>query len=154
VGAGAALALAAAGVAGCSLAGRRFAEPEVQFRGVTIRGLGLTGGSLDLVLDVYNPNGFALDASRMTYRLWVDTLEFASGTRDDRFRVEKGDTSTVTIPVDFKWAGMSQAARELLNTGTVNYRVAGDITVGSALGNFTIPYDRKGRFSALSGTSR
>ena len=137
--------------AACSL-GNRFSEPQVAFRGVNLRGLGLTGGSLDLVLDVYNPNRFALDATRMTYNLWVDSLPLARGAKDDRFRVNSKDTQTITIPVDFSWSGMSEAARQLLNTGTVNYRVAGDITVGSALGNYTIPYDRRGRFSSLGGT--
>jgi hypothetical protein len=36
----------------------------------------------------------------------------------------------------------------------VNYRVLGDVTVGTPIGSFTIPYDRTGRFSTLGGTSR
>jgi hypothetical protein len=41
-----------------------------------------------------------------------------------------------------------------MNTGTVNYRVVGDLTVGSSVGTFTLPYDRTGRFSTLSNSSR
>jgi hypothetical protein len=37
-----------------------------------------------------------------------------------------------------------------MNTGSVNYRVMGDVTVGTPLGNFTRPYDQTGRFSTLS----
>jgi hypothetical protein len=33
----------------------------------------------------------------------------------------------------------------------VNYRVLGDVTVATPVGNFTRPYDRTGRFSTLSG---
>jgi hypothetical protein len=41
-----------------------------------------------------------------------------------------------------------------MNTGTVNYRVVGDITVGSSMGTFTLPYDRTGRFSSLGRSGK
>jgi hypothetical protein len=41
-----------------------------------------------------------------------------------------------------------------MSTGTVNYRVVGDLTVGSSVGTFTLPYDRTGRFSSLSGAEK
>lgn len=148
----AAAAVVGGGVAGCSRLANRFAEPDVTFKGVTIKGLGMTGGSLDVLLQVRNPNSFALDASRFTYKLFVDTLEVGSGATDQRLRVAANDSAVVPLPVDFKWTGLGQAGRELFNTGSVNYRVIGDISVGSALGTYTIPYDRRGRFSTLSGS--
>ncbi|MGI9076481.1 MAG: LEA type 2 family protein [Gemmatimonadaceae bacterium] len=138
--------------AGCkSLATRTFAEPVVTFRDVKINGLGLTGGSLDINLSVYNPNGYDLDATRLTYKLWVDSLEFGTGAIDKRFTVQEKDSSIVALPLNFNWQGVGSAGRELLNTGSVNYRVTGDITVRSPLGNHTLPYDRTGRFSTLGG---
>jgi LEA14-like dessication related protein len=142
---------AIAGVGCASLGRQSFAEPVVTFKDVRINGLGLTGGSLDVVLNVYNPNNFRLDATKLTYALLVDTLLFGSGEMDSRFTVQEKDSSEVRIPLDFRWAGMNQAARELLNTGSVPYRVRGAITVGSGVGTFTIPYDRTGRFSSLGG---
>jgi hypothetical protein len=41
-----------------------------------------------------------------------------------------------------------------MNTGAVNYRVLGDLTVGSSVGSVKIPYDRTGRFSTLGGNTR
>ncbi len=138
--------------AGCkSLASRTFAEPVVTFRDVKINGLGLTGGSLDINLSVYNPNGFDLDATRLTYKLWVDSVEFGTGAIDKRFTVQEKDSSVVSLPLNFNWSGVGSAGREILNTGSVNYRVTGDITVRSPLGNHTLPYDRTGRFSTLGG---
>ena len=49
---------------------------------------------------------------------------------------------------------IGEAGRQLINTGTVNYRVLGDVTVSTPLGNFTRPYDQTGRFSTLSGRAR
>jgi hypothetical protein len=33
----------------------------------------------------------------------------------------------------------------------VNYRVNGDVTVGTVVGNFSVPYSSSGRFNAIRG---
>jgi LEA14-like dessication related protein len=144
----------AAGVAACSRLANRFAEPEVTFKGLNVRGLGITGGSLDVLLQVKNVNSFALDATRLTYKLMADSLEVGSGATDQRMRIDGGDSTIVSLPVDFKWSGLGAAGRQLLNSGTLNYRVLGDISVGSPLGTFTIPYDQRGRYSPFGGGTR
>ena len=138
----------------CATLGRAaFEEPVVTLKNVSLQGLGMTGGSLDVLLNVYNPNGFRLDATQLTYRVFVDTVHVANGVMDSQFVVQAGDSSEVRIPVNFTYAGIGQAGRALLQTGSVNYRVAGDVRVGTPVGSFTVPYDRMGRFSTL-GTNR
>jgi hypothetical protein len=39
-------------------------------------------------------------------------------------------------------------------SGTVNYRVRGDFTVATPIGNFTRPYDQAGRYASVSGKGR
>jgi LEA14-like dessication related protein len=143
-------------VAGCSVLGKQaFQQPVVHLQDVKVNGVGLTGGNLDVKLSVYNPNGYRLDATRMTYNVMVgDSVRFATGTVDSRFTVNENDSSTVTIPVSFTYSGIGAAGRQLINTGGVNYRVNGDVTVGTVVGNFTVPYSSTGRFNALSGNSR
>lgn len=150
-----AVAAATAVGAACSSLGRQaFRQPVVTFKDVKINGLGLNGGSLDIVLNVYNPNNYRLDATRMTYKLMVDTIPFGTGASDARFTVKEKDSTQVRLPLDFHWAGIGRAGRELLSTGSVPYRVTGDITVGSPVGSYTLPYDRTGRFSTLGASSR
>jgi LEA14-like dessication related protein len=149
------LGLVLATASACAAASLRdFEEPVVTLQNLTLNGLGITGGSVDISLNVYNPNRFRLDGTRLRYTLWVDSVQFGSGETSERFVVQDGDSATVTIPLDFTYAGVGSAWRSLQNTGTVNYRVAGDIDVGTTLGTFTVPYDRAGRFSPLRGTSR
>ena len=38
-----------------------------------------------------------------------------------------------------------------MQSGSVPYNVTGDITVGTPVGNFTVPYSGTGRFSAFGG---
>jgi LEA14-like dessication related protein len=143
-------------VAGCSVLGKQaFQQPVVHLQDVKVNGVGLTGGNLDVKLSVYNPNRYRLDATRMTYNVLVgDSVRFATGTVDSRFTVNQNDSSTVTIPVSFTYSGIGAAGRQLINTGGVNYRVNGDVTVGTVVGNFTVPYSSTGRFNALGGNSR
>lgn len=147
-----AAAIALAGCASLGLGG--FKEPLVHFNDAKLRGLGLSGGSVDVVLSVYNPNGFDLNATRLTYKLFVENSELGTGALNNAFRVKDNDSTFVTIPIDFTYAGLGSAGRELLTRGTVNYRVTGDFTVSTPLGNFTRPYDQTGRFSSFGRTSQ
>ena len=148
------VAAAAATAGGCAAFGARvFREPEVKFRQLSISGLGLTGGSLDVILSVYNPNGYNLDATRLTYNLVLDSIPFAKGALDEKFTVQEKDSSIVRLPISFTWRGIGEAGRQLLNSGAVNYRVTGDVTVGTPLGNFTRPYSQAGRYTALRGAT-
>jgi LEA14-like dessication related protein len=138
--------------AGCATLGRSsFKEPVVTFKDARVTGLGVTGGSIEIVLDVHNPNHFRLDGTRLTYRVMVDSVPFGDGVFTDKFQVEEGETSTVRLPFSFSYAGVGAAGRQLMQTGSVEYHVLGDMTVQTPLGSFTRPYDQRGRFSTLSG---
>jgi len=142
-------------LAGCASLGLGgFREPLVHFNDAKIRGLGLSGGAVDVVLSVYNPNGFNLNATRLTYRLMVEDRELGTGQLRDAFRVRSKDSTFVTIPVNFTYAGLGAAGRQLLQQGSINYRVIGDFTVDTPVGSFTRPYDQNGRFSSFGTTTQ
>jgi len=149
-----AAAVAVFAVSACATLGRGvFQEPIVNFKNLQIRGLGLTGGSMDVYLTIYNPNGFRLDATRLTYDVLVGENRLGTGALDSRFTVQEDDSTEIRIPVDFTYSGIGSAARQMMQSGSVPYTVRGDVTVATPLGNFTRPYSGSGRFSALGGTS-
>ena len=118
---------------------------------MNVTALGLNGGSVDVVLSVYNPNGYRLDATKLTYRVMMDSsTQLATGEFNDRITMQEKDSTIVRLPVSFTYAGIGAAGRELMNKGSVDYRVAGDLTVGTPVGNFTRPYATRGRFSPMS----
>ena len=139
-------------VAACSALGRQaFQNPVVNLRDVRVLGLGTSGGNLEVQLSVYNPNNFRLDATRMTYRVFVgDSVGLATGAVDTRTTVQAADSTIVKIPVSFTYSGLGAAASQLLRTGAVNYKVNGDVTVGSVVGNFTVPYSTTGQFNTMA----
>ena len=144
----AATAALALGTAGCSsLLRNSFSEPVVSFRGLSVQSLGLTGGSLEVQLGVFNPNGYDLNATRLTYNLMLDDVQFGSGELNERLTVQQNDTTVVRIPIDFTYRGVGEAGRQLLNTGAVRYQIRGDLTVGTPVGSFTRPYSGAGRYT-------
>ena len=144
--------VAAAAISACATLGLGgFKEPIVTFKDLRVRGLGLSGGSLDAYLNIYNPNGFKLDATRLTYNVMVGQNQLGTGELDSRFTVQNNDSTTVRIPIDFTYSGIGSAARSLMQSGSVPYTITGDVTVGTPLGNFTRPYTGTGRFSAFGG---
>jgi len=138
-------------LAACSALGRQaFQNPVVNLRNVQVKSLGISGGNLDVQLSVYNPNAYRIDASRLTYRLFVgDSVSLATGAVDTRSTVQASDSTLITLPVAFTYTGLSTAARSILQTGAISYRVLGDVTVGSVVGNFTVPYSATGRFDTM-----
>jgi LEA14-like dessication related protein len=150
----AAAVLAVFAIAGCASLGALggFREPIVSFKDLRVRGLGFSGGSLDAYLNVYNPNGFRLDATRLSYTVTVgDNAQIGTGILDSRFTVQDNDSTTVRIPIDFTYSGIGAAARQIMQSGSVPYNVRGDVTVATPVGNFTVPYSGTGRFSAFGG---
>ena len=143
---------AGADAAGCATLGRQvFTTPVVSFKDVQFNGLGLQGGSLDVILNVYNPNHYGLSAQRLDYQVLVDSTRLGTGAITQPFKVGGSDSSEVHLPVTFSYSGLGSAGRALLARGVVNYRVLGSITVGTPIGNFTRPFDRTGQYSSLGG---
>lgn len=145
------LAVLTLGASGCaSLARTAFRTPTVELRDIRVRGLGLEGGSLDLVLDVFNPNDYRMDATRLTYALSTDSGTVASGAVTKRVMLEKSQRSEVTLPVNFTMKELMGMAQIMLRKGTVEYIVKGDVTVDSPFGSMTRPYQAKARIDNAS----
>ncbi|OYV71962.1 MAG: hypothetical protein B7Z72_05830 [Gemmatimonadetes bacterium 21-71-4] len=140
---------------GCAFLGRQlFKQPVVTLQDVRLVGLGVFGGNLDVVVSVYNPNDYQLDATQLRYQLLVDTVAVADGTLTDRQAFRSGDSTIVHIPVQFSYNGVNAAGRELMQTGAVDYQIVGDVTVGSPIGTRTFPFTSRGRFSTLNSKLR
>jgi LEA14-like dessication related protein len=126
-----------------------FYRPNVSLRDVKLGGVGISGGAVQLVLSVYNPNLYQLESPRVRYRVYVDSVPLARGLYDADLVLASRDSITLQMPASFSYLSLGQASQVLLNTGAANYRVVGDITVSTPYGRYTFPYDRAGWFSSF-----
>jgi hypothetical protein len=129
-----------------------FYRPVVGLRSVRFAGAGITGGTMDLVLNVYNPNEYRLLSPRISYRVMVDDNEIGRGVYDSDAAVLPTDSVSLRVPVDVEYSSVGRGARALLGNGSVNYRVLGHIYVDTPYGRLAAPYDRIGRFSPMTAS--
>src|SRR5215211_2171162 len=89
-------------LAGCAGLPAYFKDPDLELQRVLVRGVGLTGGTMDLVVGVYNPNSFDLHGTRLQVGLDVEKSHVGDVEYTSDFQVQKGDTTAVTLPVQFE----------------------------------------------------
>ncbi len=141
----------ALGSSGCARFARSaFQTPVVELKDVRVKGIGLQGGSLDVVLDVYNPNDYRIDARGVTYTVFAESLQVATGEVTKLVSLENRKTSTIVLPVNFSMRELTQAAGILLQRGSVDYTVQGNFTLATPFGSITKPYKSKGRYDTLA----
>jgi LEA14-like dessication related protein len=145
-----AVALALVATACAPLARSAFRNPTVELKNVVVKGIGLQGGSLDVVLDVYNPNDYRIDVGRVSYTVFAESLQVAMGEVTKRVTLEGKKATTVTLPVNFGLRELNKAANILMARGSVDYTVQGEFALDTPFGSITRPYKSSGRYDSLS----
>jgi LEA14-like dessication related protein len=115
--------------AACAGLGSNFREPEVQLDRAVVRGVGFSGGNLDLVVRVQNPNAFTLHADKLQVGLDVEGSHLGDITYEDDFAVTQNGETTLILPLRFGWSGVGQAVRAALGYGDLPYKMKGQATL-------------------------
>lgn len=146
---GAATATAAVG---CRAAvDRAFERPTLTFTSAALRGVGLDGGTVDVVAEIHNPNPYPLRAARVRYRLLTaDSAEVGQGEATDSLSVGARDSATLVLPVHVTLAGIVRAGGGVIAgaaaTGATEYRVLGEVVLASTpIGEVKVPLDVRGK---------
>ena len=122
-------------LAACATVGRlSFSDPDVQLKQINITGLGLTGGTLDLVFDVYNPNSYRLRSTRVEVALDLEQTHFGDALLERPLDLSPENHSEVVMPVRFEWSGVGAGARALLTKQTVGFGITGRVLLSTPLG--------------------
>ena len=112
-----------------------FQEPQVELQEINITGMGLTGGTMDLVFDVYNPNDYRLRSTRLEVGIDLEGTHFGDALIDRPLDLSPTNHSRVVMPVRFEWAGVGAAARGLLTRQALKYGLVGAVLVETPLGD-------------------
>ena len=143
------LPLALLALAACSaIAERAFSRPTIAVRGVKVRSVGITGGSIEVALHISNPNPYPLPVQRATYTFALaDSTEIGRGESAAAFTLPAHDSTVVQLPLDVSWQGLRAAGRDAARDGTVDYRLTGSVTIDTPVGNPNVPFESTGRFT-------
>ena len=135
----------ATSIGACSAITEIFKEPDVQLQRVVVRGVGMSGGNLDLIVDVENPNGFTLHGTKLQVGFDVEGQHLGDIAYDDDFSVSENGRTTLTLPLTFGWAGIGSAVRAALGSGDLPYQMKGQVELRTPWGRKEVPFTREGR---------
>jgi len=123
--------------AGCATLGRalRFEEPDIRLQEVRVTGLSFSGGTLDLKLDVFNPNDYRLRSTRLEVGIDLEDVHFGDALLEAPVELPSHQHSLITVPVRFEWAGLGAGARALLTRQGIRYGLTGVATLDTPLGD-------------------
>lgn len=122
-----------------------FEQPQVELQEINVTGLGLTGGTLDLVFDVYNPNDYRLRSTRLEVGLELAGTDFGEALIDKPLDLSPENNSRVVMPVRFTWSGVGAAARSLLESQELPYGLTGAVLVETPIGERRVELRSNGK---------
>ena len=121
-----------------------FEKPQVELQEINVTGLGMSGGTLDLVFDVYNPNDYRLRSTRLEVGLELAGTDFGEALIDKPLDLSPVNHSRVTMPVRFTWSGVGAAARSLLESQELPYGLTGAVLLDTPIGEKRVELKSKG----------
>ena len=121
-----------------------FEKPQVELQEINVTGMGLSGGTLDLVFDVYNPNDYRLRSTRLEVELALAGTDFGEALIDKPLDLSPANHSRVVMPVRFTWSGVGAAARSLLESQELPYGLTGSVLLDTPIGEKRVELKSKG----------
>ena len=118
----------------------QFERPTLRLESVQLRRLDLTGGSLNLVLEVFNPNSYAIRTLGINAAVDLEETHFGNVDLERDIVLPATQHTAVEIPMTFTWAGVGAGARALLQRGEVNYTLDSKLSVSTPIGERTVAF--------------
>ena len=132
-------------LAACATLGRlSFTEPDLSLQEIGVTGIGLTGGTFNLVFDVYNPNDYRLRSTRLEVGIDLEGTHFGDALLDRPLDLSPTNHNRVVVPVRFEWAGLGAGAKALLTRRSVGYGITGRVLLDTPLGVKTVALQGNG----------
>jgi LEA14-like dessication related protein len=136
-------------LAACS----RMEPPTVEPTGVRCSGIGLRGATLLVDLRVENPNTFAIEIDSITVAFEASNpsepgtwTPVTHGASREKLVIEGGGHATAAIPVELSYSDLGTPASAILDKGTLNYRINGEVMVREPSHRST-PFSKTGSVS-------
>lgn len=121
------------------------AVPTIALQSVTYDSLSLTSAAATLKVDVTNTNAFAIDLSKLAYDLKLAGQPIVSSSVNNTGSFKPGQSRTLEIPITFSPSKLGVSAFNMLRGSGANFELAGDMELGTAYGNLSLPYSQSGK---------
>jgi LEA14-like dessication related protein len=120
-------------------------DPQVTVKSMSVKRLHWTGGgTLNVVMEIYNPNNSPLEVRRLSYNITKqsDCTLIADGSSSYVFAVPQKARVGRSVLVEFTYAGVVAAGESIYEHGQTILKMKGEVTVHSELAgkDLVVPY--------------
>lgn len=123
-------------------------EPIVTIRSIRILRYELINSYLELVLDAYNPNAFAVSFGEASYQFYGEGRRWATGAAKKPQELAPMASGTIILPVNLNFTELGrQLYDRVAKLDEIPYRLVGQATILTGLEilpSFALGFDRSG----------
>lgn len=121
---------------------------EVTPRSAQIASIGPEGVNLSIVLDVHNPNSFAISASGVNATLELENgAELGRGSALPAFTIPAEGDASLMAQLGMRWTNLALVTPYALNGKAMPYRIRGTARVGGEHLNVDLPFTISGQLT-------
>lgn len=116
-------------------------EIEISFHEARLKDIGFRGATLDLSLNMYNPNDITATLDRAVYDLWFNDNYLGSGETHQRLDIPPLESKIAKTDFDLSFEGAGRSIISAITLGEVSWRIEGIAYYDTPIGTIEIPFD-------------
>jgi LEA14-like dessication related protein len=119
--------------------------PTLVPKGAQVTGIDPKGVTIDLTVEMTNPNGFAIEVQDIRGRVVLaDGSDLGEVNVTHAVSLPSNVPTLVKVPITANWAGMGSLAAMALGGKDLPFTVSGSVGVGTPSWNVGVPYSVSG----------
>jgi LEA14-like dessication related protein len=122
------------------------ATPRVELNTARLDNITLSGLTVDVFLNVTNPNQFDLPLERVDWDLRLFDAHIGSGTSDMDRNLPAERTTRVKMPITVSFDGASSVATSLARKRSISWDLDGTAHFRAPTGPLSLDFDKGGRW--------
>jgi LEA14-like dessication related protein len=116
-------------------------DVQISFHEATLQDIGFSGATLDLALEMYNPNDITATLDKADYDLWFNDNFLGHGLTHQRIDIPPFTSKIIHTEFDLDFTGAGKSIISALTQGEASWRLAGTAYYNTILGTLNIPFD-------------
>jgi len=114
---------------------------EITLEKVQVQNISLSGASLKLFLNMYNPNDITTTLDRADYEIWFNDNSLGTGSINKRVDIPPLESRTVDTDFSLSFQGIGQSVISALTENEMTWRISGIAYYDTIFGPIEIPFD-------------
>lgn len=120
-------------------------KPQVSLAALELAGLNLSHARITARLELHNPNPYALEIQRASYRLLLAGRKVAEGANLEPVRIAAGGRGFADVDLSTPYLSLLALSRELKGAKDVAYRLEGSLDLGGPVwSRISVPILKEG----------